>query len=218
MQLKQPHPLIQPKILGKKILTTSVTIVKADLNWSAIWKKHNEHKHKEIQKPEELCDEEVYTSLNMSAASEERSNVSFILNDSFDKIGMKSNHELWDQLEVTGECGFCEYTHPLSYRSQDERIMCQQYPNQDREQYDHMETYHKDVVDMLDEYWTSAAKTVLSEDITVEIIQMLGIVNSCPLYAVLYFCNVNWLCKRLITLWEWYQFDILFSLCLEIKK
>ena len=45
-------------------------------------KKHIEHKHKKIQKPEELRDEEVDTSLNMSAVSEERCHVSLILNDS----------------------------------------------------------------------------------------------------------------------------------------
>ena len=185
---------------------------------SGNWKKHIRNKHTNLQKPEELRDVELDKSFNISVASEERCNTSLLVTDSLVKPDKVSDQELYDLFIVTGECGFCEYTHPLSYRSQDERIMCQQYPNQDREQYDHMETYHMDVVDKLDEYWTSAAKTVVSEDIPVETIQMLGIVNSCPFYAVLFFCNVNWLCKRLITLWECEWFDILFSLCLEIKK
>ena len=146
MQLKQPHPLIQPKILGKKILTTSVTIVKADLNWSAIWKKHNEHKHKEIQKPEELQDEVVDTSLNMSAVSEERSNVSLILNDSIVKVNIKSDQDLWDQMAVTGECGFCEFRHPVSYKSMDKRMECNAYPNRGLKLYEHMDANHFDVV------------------------------------------------------------------------
>ena len=91
-------------------------------------------------------------SLNMSIASNERCNTSLSVTDSLVKPDKVSDQELYDLYIVTGECGFCEYTHPVSYRSQDGGILCQQYPNQDREQYDHMETYHMDMVDKLDEY------------------------------------------------------------------
>ena len=115
-------------------------------------KKHIEHKHKEIQKPEELRDEEVDTSLNMSAVSEERYNISLILNDSFEKIGIKSAQELWDQMAVTGECGFCKFKHPVSYKGMDERMECDAYPNRGLELYEHMDANHMDVVEKLDEY------------------------------------------------------------------
>ena len=115
-------------------------------------KKHIRNKHTSLQKPEELRDVELDKSLNISLASEERCNTSLSVTDSLVKPDKVSDQELYDLFIVTGECGFCEYTHPVSYRSQDERIMCHRYPNRDREQYDHMETYHMDVVDMLDEY------------------------------------------------------------------
>ena len=92
-------------------------------------KKHIRNKHTNLQKPEELCDVKLDKSLNMSVASEERCNTSLSVTDSLVKPDKVSDQELYDLYIVTGECGFCEYTHPVSYRSQYERIMCQQYPN-----------------------------------------------------------------------------------------
>ena len=88
----------------------------------------------------------------MSAVSEERSNVSFILNDWLDKIGMKSDQELWNQMALTGECGFCEFKNPVSYKSMDERMECNAYPNRGLELYEHMDANHMDVVEKVDEY------------------------------------------------------------------
>ena len=88
----------------------------------------------------------------MSSISEERSNISFILNDSIVKVGMKSDQELWDQMAVTGECGVCEFKHPVSYKSMDERMDCNAYPNRGNELYEHMDANHMDVVEKLDEY------------------------------------------------------------------
>ena len=115
-------------------------------------RKHIRKKHANPQKPEELRDGELDKSLNLSVASEERCNSSLSVTDSLVKPDKVSDQELYDLFVVTGECGFCEYRHPVSYRSQDERILCQQYPGRDREQYEHMDTHHMDVVDMLEEY------------------------------------------------------------------
>ena len=114
--------------------------------------KHIRNIHKDIQKPEYLRDEQADTSLNMSVVSEERSNISLSPNDSIVKIDIKSDQELWDQMAVTGECGFCEFKHPVSYKSMDERMDCSAYPNRGCELYEHMDTYHMDVVEKLDEY------------------------------------------------------------------
>ena len=91
--------------------------------------KHIRNKHKSIQKPEVLRGEVIYVSLNMSAASEERSNISLPENDSIVKLDKKSDQELWDSMAVTGECGFCESNHTVSYKNLDERINCSSYPN-----------------------------------------------------------------------------------------
>ena len=115
-------------------------------------KKHIGHKHKDLQKPEELRCEEVATSLNMSTVSEERSNKSLNPNDSIVEIDNKSDQELWDQMAVTGKCGFCEFQHPVTYKSMDERMDCYAYPNRGNELYEHMDTNHMDVVEKLDEY------------------------------------------------------------------
>ena len=114
--------------------------------------KHIRNIHKDIQKPEHLRDEQADTSLNMSVVSEERSNISLSPNDSIVKIDIKSDQELWDQMAVTGECGFCEFKHPVSCKSMDERMDCSAYPNRGCELYEHMDTYHMDVVEKLDEY------------------------------------------------------------------
>ena len=59
---------------------------------------------------------------------------------------------LWDQMAVTGECGFCKFKHPVSYKSIDERMDCDANPNRGLELYEHMDANHMDVVEKLDEY------------------------------------------------------------------
>ena len=68
--------------------------------------KHNRNMHKYVQKPEQLRDEPTDTSLNVSVVSEDRSNISLSPNDSIVEIDKKSDQELWDQMLVSGECGF----------------------------------------------------------------------------------------------------------------
>ena len=114
--------------------------------------KHMRNKHNSIQKPEELRGEAVDISLNMSTVSEERSNVSFPDYDAIVQLDKKSDQELWDSMAVTGECGFCKFKHPVSYKSMDERMECNAFPTRGSELYDHMETNHMDVVEMLDEF------------------------------------------------------------------
>ena len=114
--------------------------------------KHIKKKHIELQKPEELRDAEPDMSLNMSVPSEERSNNSLFMNDSIVKADKESDQTLWDLMVVTGECGFCEYKHPVSYKSLDQRNMCDAYPERQNELYNHMDNNHMEVVEMLDEY------------------------------------------------------------------
>ena len=87
------------------------------------------NKHPVLQKPEELRENEADKSLNVSEVSEERFNSSLDVNDSlvnadaeagheFDN--KKSDQELWDQMLITGECGFCEFRHPVSYKTMDQ--------------------------------------------------------------------------------------------------
>ena len=66
--------------------------------------------------------------------------------DSIVKIHIKSDLELDDQMAVTGECGSCEFKHTLSCKSMDERIDCSSYSNRGSELYEHMDTYHMDLV------------------------------------------------------------------------
>ena len=137
------HPTQKP---GKEDINFKCDHCESRFKLERNLKKHIEHKHKEIQKPEELQDEVVDTSLNMSAVSEERSNVSLILNDSIVKVNIKSDQDLWDQMAVTGECGFCEFKHPVSYKSMDKRMECNAYPNRGLKLYEHMDANHLDVV------------------------------------------------------------------------
>ena len=109
-------------------------------------------KHIEIQKPEKLRGAETDKSLNLSVTSEERSNTSLPVNDSIVKADKESDQILWDLMVVTGECGFCEYKHPVSYKSLDQRNMCEAYPERQNELYDHMNTNLMEVAEMLDEY------------------------------------------------------------------
>ena len=55
-------------------------------------------------------------------------------------------------MAVTGKCGFCEFQHPVIYKSMDERMECYAYLNRGNELYEHMDTNHMDVVEKLDEY------------------------------------------------------------------
>ena len=115
-------------------------------------RKHMRKKHIEIQKPEVLRIAEADKSLNLSVSNEERSNTSLPVNDSIVKADKESDQILWDLMVVTGECGFCDYKHPVSYKSLDQRNMCDAYPERQSELYDHMDTNHMEVVEMLDEY------------------------------------------------------------------
>jgi len=109
-------------------------------------------KHIEIQKPEVLRIAEADKSLNLSVSNEERSNTSLPVNDSIVTADKESDQILWDLMVVTGECGFCDYKHPVSYKSLDQRNMCDAYPERQSELYDHMDTNHMEVAEMLDEY------------------------------------------------------------------
>ena len=53
---------------------------------------------------------------------------------------------------VSGECGFCEFKHPVKYKSMDEKMDCYKYPNRGSELYEHMDKYHEDVTEKLDEF------------------------------------------------------------------
>ena len=88
----------------------------------------------------------------MSIVSEERSNISLSPDDSIVEIIKKGDQELWELMIVSGECGFCEFKHPVKYKSMDERMDCYKYPNRGSELYEHMDTYHEDVTEKLDEY------------------------------------------------------------------
>ena len=109
-------------------------------------------KHIQIQKPEKLRGAETDKSLNLSVTSEERSNTSLPVNDSIVKADKESDQILWDLMVVTRECGFCEYKHPVSYKSLDQRNMCEAYPERQNELFDHKNTNHMEVAEMLDEY------------------------------------------------------------------
>ena len=93
-----------------------------------------------------MRDAEPDMSLNMSVPSEERSNNSIV------KADKESDQTLWDLMVVTGECGLCEYKHPVSYKSLDQRNMCDAYPKRQNELYNHMNNNHMEVAEMLDEY------------------------------------------------------------------
>ena len=73
---------------------------------------------------------------------EERSNIYLSPDDSIVEIDKKSDQELWDQMLVPGECGFCDFKHPVKYKNMDERMECNAYPERGNELYDHMDTNH----------------------------------------------------------------------------
>ena len=113
---------------------------KCENTFNSKWKlgKHMKNKHPHLQKPEELRETEANKSLNMSAAIEERSNTSLLVNDSLVNADMesvqeldykKSDQELWENMLITGECGFCDFKHPVSYKTMDERLECEAYPD-----------------------------------------------------------------------------------------
>ena len=85
-------------------------------------------KHTELRKPEELLDAKPNMSLNLSVPSEERSKNFLFMNDSIVSAEKESDQMLWDLMVVTGECGFSEYKHPVSYKSLDQRNICDAYP------------------------------------------------------------------------------------------
>ena len=97
-----------------------------------------------------MRDAEPDMSLNMSVPSEERSDNSLFLNDSIVKADKESDQTLWDLMMVTGELGFCEFKHPVSYKSLDQRNMCDAYPERQNELYNHMNNNHMEVAEMLD--------------------------------------------------------------------
>ena len=73
-------------------------------------------------------------------------------NDFIVKADKERDQILWDLMLVTGESGFCDNKHPVSYQSLDQRNMCDAYPERQSELYDHMDTNHMEVAEMLDEY------------------------------------------------------------------
>ena len=66
--------------------------------------KHMKNKHPNLQKPEELRETEADKSLNMSAASEERSNTSLLVTDSIVNADTESGQNL-DYKKMTRNCG-----------------------------------------------------------------------------------------------------------------
>ena len=62
------------------------------------------NKHPNLQKPEELRETEADKSLNMSAASEERSNTSLLVTDSIVNADTESGQNL-DYKKITRNCG-----------------------------------------------------------------------------------------------------------------
>ena len=124
-------------------------------------KKNLKKKHPILQEPKELRENVADKSLNVSEASEDRSNSSLQVNDSLvnadtedgqDCDNKKSDQELWDQMIITGACGFCKLKLPVSYTTMDIRLECAAYPDRGSELYEHMDKNHEDVTENLCEY------------------------------------------------------------------
>ena len=103
--------------------------------------------HKDFQTPEELCVEQADKSMNVSRGNEERSYTFDVNADDGDV-----DQTCFKRMCLTGKCDFCEYKHPVTYRDHDHYLDCQDYPSRGIKLYEHMKTFHMDMVEQLDKF------------------------------------------------------------------
>ena len=109
MLLKHTRPPLPNRSLGGKKASSSVIIVKSDSNWSTI-------KHTQIYS--EAWTAASWTSKHISEyVCSEWGQVQRIYLCKWLHFRQKSDQELWDQMVVSGEYGFCDFKHPVKYQN-----------------------------------------------------------------------------------------------------